>query len=111
MDHPTITLEQVIYRLTESSTEEAFLAANPATSDWLAAQPGFIARELAVAPDGTWVDHVWWRDLPSAETAAAAYMATDACAQLGVFLDQASVSFRHCRITLTVGADRARMAA
>lgn len=111
MDQTTITLEQVIYRLAEGATEEAFLAANPATSDWLAAQPGFIARELAVAPDGTWVDHVWWEDLASAEAAAGAYMATDACAQLGVFLDQSSASFRHCRIALRVGAVRAERAA
>ena len=103
MDNTTVTLEQVIYRLVEGTAEETFLAANASTYAWLAAQPGFIARELAVAPDGTWVDHVWWADLASAEAASGAYMATDACTELGVFLDQASASFRHCRIALTVG--------
>lgn len=98
MDATTTTLEQVIYRLVEGSTEDAFLAANTATQAWLEAQPGFLGRELAVDPDGTWVDHVWWVDLASAESAAGAYMTTDACHQLSGFLVQESVSFRHARI-------------
>jgi antibiotic biosynthesis monooxygenase (ABM) superfamily enzyme len=111
MDATTTTLEQVIYRLVEGSTEEAFLATNQATQAWLEAQPGFLGRELAVDPDGTWVDHVWWADLHSAETAAAAYMATDACHQLSAFLAQESVSFRHARIVRSTGAARTRVAA
>lgn len=111
MDTTTITLEQVIYRLVEGATEEAFLDANAATEAWLEAQPGFLGRELAVDQDGTWVDHVWWTDLRSAETAAGAYMATDACTQLSAYLVQDSATFRHARIVRSIGVARARVAA
>lgn len=111
METPTTTLEQVIYRLVEGATEDAFLATNAATQAWLEAQPGFLGRELAVDPDGTWVDHVWWTDLASAETAANAYMATDACHQLSAFLVQESVSFRHARIVRSTGVAATRAAA
>ena len=111
MDAATRTLEQVLYRLVEGTTEDAYLAANAATQAWLEARPGFLGRELAVDPDGIWVDHVWWADLEAAETSAAAYLTTDACHQLSRFLVQESVSFRHARIVRSSGVAAARAAA
>jgi hypothetical protein len=107
----TTTLEQVIYRLRPDATEADFLAANAAAQAWLETQPGFLAREMAVSPDGLWVDHVWWADLASAEAAAATFLETPAGAAMGKLLDEASATFRHCRIVLSVRGVAAGVAA
>lgn len=110
MDHTT-TLEQVIYRLRPGTDQDAFLAANRRVQAWLEAQPGFVARELAVSPDGRYADHVWWADLASAETAAAAFMATPEAVVMGEMLDADSVTFGHLHIVLSTGTLPARTAA
>lgn len=97
------TLEQVIYRRRPGADQDAFLAENADVAAWLRAQPGFLARELAVSTDGQYADHVWWADLASAETAAAAFMETPTVAAMGEMLDPASVSFGHLHIVRSTG--------
>ena len=102
MDHIR-TLEQVTYRLADGIDETAFLEAISPTQSWLQSQPGFLGFELAVTPDGTWVDHVWWSDPAAAEAAAGAYMASEAAAALFAALDMSSAVMRHCRIVRSTG--------
>lgn len=99
----TRTLEQVTYRLADGIDETAFLVAISPTQSWLRSQPGFLGFELAVTPDGTWVDHVWWSDPTAAEVAAGAYMASDAAAALFAVLDMSSAVMRHYRIVRSSG--------
>lgn len=88
-------LEVVSFRLTPGTTDAAFLAAARATEAPLRRQPGFLARQLTRAGDGTWTDHVTWASLPQAMAAAEAMMAEPAFGPFVALIDPSSMQMRH----------------
>ena len=68
-------LELVVFQLADGVTDEEFLETTQPVSEWVAAQPGFISRDLSEVTDGTkWVEVVWWETLEQAEAATQAAM-------------------------------------
>ncbi len=71
----TDTMEWAPFRLKPEATEAELAAASETLQrDFLAAQPGFLRRDLLRGPDGAYVDAVWWAT-PEAAAAAMALAA------------------------------------
>ena len=94
--------EIVHFRLSEGTTEAAFLDATRAMQPLLAASPGYVSRQLSRSPDGSWTDYVVWTDLARARTAAETIFADPAAAPFGAAIDMNSVRMRHEKIMLTM---------
>ncbi len=87
--HPV--LEHIIFRLRPGIDRAAFeQAAGGRITAFLERQPGFIRRQLSVAPGGEWVELVWWRDRAAAEAASGAFVASSETAPMMAALDQAT---------------------
>lgn len=105
MDHPRPTApvaEIVTFRLIAGTEPPAFLQAARATEPLLRAQPGFLRRRLTCDADGLWTDHVEWRDLATAQNAAAAVMRAPAFGPFMALIDGPSVTLRHATIALAM---------
>lgn len=64
------TIEWAPFTLAEGATEDQLLDASQALQDeFLAAQDGFIRRELLRAGERDWCDLVYWRDNDAAQRA------------------------------------------
>ncbi|MEM7488046.1 MAG: hypothetical protein AAF390_02870, partial [Pseudomonadota bacterium] len=81
---------------------ETFAEAARDMSEWITAQPGFIARRLSVAEDGTWIEQVEWADMAAAKAAAAAI--GDAPGNAGFLraIDGPSVEMRHSELRIAI---------
>lgn len=89
------TIEHVTFRLTPGTDREAFLAAARATEATVRRQPGFQARMLTEAPDGTWTDIVTWASHPQAMAAAEAVMSDPDFAPFAAMIDMGSARISH----------------
>jgi hypothetical protein len=95
-DGPVV--EVVTFRLLPGVAEADFLTAAAGTEAPLRATPGFVARRLVRAEDGSWTDLVEWASLAQAHAAAQMVMADPAFAPFMATIDGASVVMRHDRI-------------
>lgn len=96
----TETLEIVTFRL-KPGTEAGFVANNGVMTDWLARQPGFLARHLGKREDGAWVDVVRWQSLDQAQAAADRIMAEIGDSEAIQAIEPASVVMSHAEIALS----------
>ncbi|AZO03331.1 MULTISPECIES: hypothetical protein [unclassified Mesorhizobium] len=96
----TETLEIVTFRL-KPGTEAGFVANNRVMTDWLARQPGFLARHLGKREDGTWVDVVRWQSLDQAQAAADRIIAEIGDSEAMQAIEPASVVMSHAEIALS----------
>lgn len=95
-------METVTFNLSEGTRREAFAAAVRRMSGWLAAQPGFVARRLSMAADGTWVEQVEWADMEAARAAAAAIGTAPDNAEFLKAIDGSSAQMRHSELEVAV---------
>ena len=95
-------METVTFTLNEGVDRAAFADAARAMTGWLGAQPGFVARRLSVAEDGTWVEQVQWADMASAKAAAAAIGKEPGNADFLKAIDGPSVRMRHSELEVAV---------
>ncbi len=65
-------IETVTFELNREVDAEDFLRAAHDMKTFLDECPGFVSRRLAQAEDGSWLEHIEWRDMTSAKAAAAA---------------------------------------
>lgn len=94
-------LEIVTFRL-KGADRTAFLAANGEVDSWLKRQPGFVHRQLAEEPDGTWSDLVTWASRDEA-LGAAEQMGKDMGSLSAMsMIDPDSVVMRHADIQATL---------
>lgn len=91
---PVAVAEIVRFSLVPQIELGAFIDAAAATGNWLAEQPGYIRRSLSNS-NGVWTDVVMWRDLVSAEAAAAAIGGAPGAAKFLAMIDGKSVTMRH----------------
>ena len=96
----TETLEIVTFRL-KPGAEAGFVANNRVITDWLARQPGFLARHLGKRKDGTWVDVVRWQSLDQAQAAADRIMAEIGASEAVQAIEPASVAMSHAEVALS----------
>jgi hypothetical protein len=74
-------LEWAPFKLRAGVGEAALIQASDALQrDFLERQPGFVGRQLMRAPDGAYVDLVWWSSNESASAAMAKAAESAACA-------------------------------
>ena len=97
----TGTLELVTFRLVRGSNEQ-FVDANAAISDWLKRQPGFVSRHLAERDDGSFVDIVFWQTHEAALAASGKMMEEMAQSEAMTMIDPMSLEMTHGNIRLSV---------
>ncbi len=94
----TLTAEIVSFRAAPGISPEGMAALATGIGDWLAAQPGFIARTLSRAEDGTWTDHVVWQSLAEAQAAGRAILSEPTAAPLMGAIDAGTVIMTHAPV-------------
>jgi hypothetical protein len=94
------TIEIVEFRLARGTGAD-FVAANRPVNDWLAAQPGFVSRQLAERDDGSYIDILVWSDRSAAEAAAGAVMAVFGEADAMTMIDPESVRMAHAPLLMS----------
>lgn len=92
--------EIVSFRALAGIGPEAMQKHAAGIADWLAHQPGFIARTLSLAEDGTWTDHVLWASPAQAMAAGEALMAEPSARAFMEAIDPASVRMSHAPVAL-----------
>jgi hypothetical protein len=92
--------EIVTFRLAQGVADDAFLETARGTQPFVNAAPGFVARRLSRADDGTWTDHVVWSSMDQAMAAAEALMTEPAAAPFLQAIDMTSLAMRHEAILL-----------
>lgn len=92
------SIEHVTFRLIPGTDRTAFLAAAQATEAVVRRQPGFRARMLVEAKDGTWSDIVTWASHAEAMAAAEAVMSDADFAPFGAMIDGPTVRMTHAAL-------------
>ena len=95
-------IELVTFRIKPDLREEEFHAAVAETDEWLARQPGFIARRHGRSSDGSRVDVCEWETMEAAQAAAEKFPKDGACQRFMQALDMESISMRHFEIASSV---------
>ncbi|MGL6260328.1 antibiotic biosynthesis monooxygenase family protein [Vibrio sp. WXL103] len=68
-------IEVITFYLQEDVNFDEFRPLDKAVeTDHVAKQPGFLARETAIAEDGQWLTIVYWESLEDAEASAQSFM-------------------------------------
>lgn len=68
---PIRVIETVTFKLNEGISREEFARAAEKMNTYVTGCPGFISRRLSCTEDGTWIEHIEWRDMDAAKAAAA----------------------------------------
>ncbi len=89
------TIEIVMFKTKNGVNSEEFIRAAEAVNPLVADMHGYLGRQLAVDPDGNWMDTVFWTDLESAERAAEEVMKSETCQHFFGMIDQESMKFTH----------------
>ena len=96
-------VEIVSFRLAAGISDDKFVAAVQASNDFIQKQPGFIARRLSKADDGTWTDHIEWATLELATSAAESFMMEKTLAPFMMAIDPISINISHNKLIVSVG--------
>lgn len=91
----TAVVEMVRFKLNAGVAQEDYLAACAKTDAFVQAQPGFRARALSLAEDGTWTDYVTWADMDSALAAAKAFPENEHAQALIGMIDGSTLQMWH----------------
>ncbi|MEE9473951.1 MAG: hypothetical protein V3V82_08200 [Acidimicrobiia bacterium] len=98
-------LELVVFELANGVTQEEFLPAADAVSEWVKTQPGFKSRELSYSPEtDKYVEVVYWDSLEQAIGANAASETSDACTPMFDMIALESATFLHAEPLRKVAA-------
>lgn len=90
--------EVVCFRAAQGVDDAAILAAAQATETLVRAQPGFRARHLICAEDGSWTDFVIWDSFAAAQAAAGTVVRAPEFAPYMAAIDGSSIALSHQRL-------------
>ena len=96
MSNPII--ESVKFRLEDGVTREEFLATVPGSTAFMQDAPCWVARRLSCGEDGTWIEHVEWESLESAEAAADRIMSDERTAAFLRCIHGPSIEMHHTEL-------------
>ena len=96
-------IETVTFKLAEGVSREDFLEAAAASTAFVKARPGFVARRLSCSVDGTWIEHIEWETLEAAQAAAAAIQQDESVKPFLSCIEGPSVTLRHSALEVSVG--------
>jgi hypothetical protein len=88
-------IEIVQFHLADGVGRDEFIAAAVNTMPELCTMDGFIGRVLSEGEDGSWMDHVRWRDAESAQAAMAASMENEALLPFIMSVDPDSMTLTY----------------
>lgn len=90
MSNEDIVVEWAPFRVRPGVTTEALIAASDQLhADFLARQPGFVARELLRGPDEQWTDLVFWENRATAAAAMQRVADSPACGRYFALMEVA----------------------
>jgi hypothetical protein len=96
------TIETVTFKLNKGVTREAFIEAAQAISVFASKRDGFVSRRLSCNDDGLWIEHIEWKALKAAKSAAAEIgndPTLEACMKA---IDGPSVVLHHSTLEISV---------
>ena len=96
-------IETVTFELEEGVSKEQFLEAVAASTAFVRARPGFVARRLSLGAEGTWIEHIEWETLEDAQAAAAASRQEESVRPFLACIKGPSVTLRHSALEVSVG--------
>lgn len=96
-------IETVTFKLEQGVSKEDFLQTVPCSTDFATAQPGFIARRLSCAEDGTWIEHIEWECMADAKRAAAIIGQTESVKPFLKCIDGPSAKLIHSELETSLG--------
>ena len=96
-------IETVTFKLENGTSKEDFLETVPCSTDFVKEQPGFIARRLSCAEDGTWIEHVEWESMADAKRAAAIFGQTESVKPFLECIDGPSAKLVHSELETSLG--------
>ncbi|MCY1126274.1 hypothetical protein OU426_05345 [Frigidibacter sp. RF13] len=106
----TLTAEIVTFRAAPGIGAEEMRTRAAGVTQWLERQPGFVARTLSHAEDGSWTDHVVWASRAEALAAGEAFMAEPSAAPFMQAIAPASVAMSHAEVVVRQTAPSDMMA-
>lgn len=96
-------IETVTFKLEQGVSKEDFLETVPRSTDFVKEQPGFIARRLSYAEDGTWIEHIEWECMADAKRAAILIGQTDSVKPFLKCIDGPSAKLIHSELEMSLG--------
>lgn len=96
------TIETVTFKLNEGVSCEAFVEAAQAINDFVSKREGFVSRRLSCNGDGLWIEHIEWKTLEDAKSAAAEIGNEPTLAPCMEAIDGPSVKLHHTTLEITV---------
>ena len=99
---PKRVMETVVFRLKEGVTREEFAHAAEKATEFVTAQPGFIARRLSCTGDGEWIEQIEWSGMSYAKAAAAAIGSVEGNRPFLSAIDGPTVQIRHSELDVSV---------
>ena len=96
-------IESVTFRLAAGVSKDDFLQAVESSTAFVKSQPGFSARRLSCAENGTWIEHIEWASLADAKSAAAAIGRTASVEPFLNCIDGASAKLTHSELEVSIG--------
>lgn len=97
------TIETVTFRLEDGVTRAQFLETVDMSTDFVRSQPGFIARRLSCAEDGTWIEHIEWESLETAQAAASTISHAESVKPFLKCINGPSAKLTHSQLEISVG--------
>ncbi|MCF6322323.1 MAG: hypothetical protein L3J32_11230 [Rhizobiaceae bacterium] len=96
-------IEAVTFKLAKGVSDADFLKTVAASTDFIKAREGFIARRLSKGEDGTWLEHIEWENMTAAKSASDAFMKEPSLAPMMQAIDGASAIVQHNQLQISVG--------
>jgi hypothetical protein len=99
----THVIETVVFKLLANISDMDFLETVPASSTFIEAASGFVARRLSRGEDGTWIEHIEWNTMDDAKLASDTLMKEESVMSFLQCIDVDSVSIWHTHLEVTLG--------
>lgn len=99
----THVIETVVFKLLANVSSEDFLKTVPASSTFIEASPGFVARRLSRGEDGAWIEHIEWKTMDDAKLASDTLMKEESLMPFLQCIDGDTVTISHTDLEVSLG--------
>lgn len=96
------TIETVTFKLNKGFSREAFVEAAQAINAFVSKRDGFVSRRLSCNDDGLWIEHIEWKTLEAANSAAAEIGSDPTLEACMKAIDGPSVELKHTMLEISV---------
>ena len=96
------TIETVTFKLNKGVSRAAFVEAAQAISVFASKRDGFVSRRLSSNDDGLWIEHIEWKTLVAAKSAAADIGNDPTLGPCMNMIDGPSVALHHTTLEVSI---------